>query len=258
MAPSTVVQLAFVWPELSVPVQRRIYPAPPDEIRICVICNEPFTCGSREWARAFRRRRTCGVKCGSILRARERTYLCAKPCAFCGEVFKPRESRDKYCSQSCYWQDKKGKPATYIPPRVPRIEVMCPTCQKPHLRRPKTLQWDGTFCSRACYLTMRRSFAIGATFPYSGQNTFYLSNAWSRLRRAVKKRDGHTCQACQRIFKTTSAGTIVHHIRPRHLFLDVGGELHPLADQMGNLILLCRSCHERVHRGEFPRFLDIS
>lgn len=237
---------------------RHIYPAPPDEVRICEICGKPYACGLREWASRFRQRRTCGIACSSILRGAGRRYLLPRPCAYCREMFAPRNESDKFCSQSCYGLSKKGAPASYIPPKTPRIEFACPGCETIHLKLPSRVNGNIAFCSRECYLRFRQRGNLGGMASSRRKNAFYLSTTWERLRRAIKRRDDFTCQCCQRIFSPASGGMAVHHIRPRHLSEDATTTLHPVADAMTNLVLLCWSCHQKVHCGEFSQFLDLS
>ena len=58
--------------------------------------------------------------------------------------------------------------------------------------------------------------------------------AYAQLRRQVLDRDGWRCQNCGR-----GSELQVHHLRFRSAFGD---------DEMENLITLCFSCHEKIHR----------
>ncbi len=59
------------------------------------------------------------------------------------------------------------------------------------------------------------------------------SSAWRKVRAIVLGRDGHVCRACG-----SKHGLEVHHVLMRSL----GGK-----DDAGNLIALCRDCHQSVH-----------
>jgi len=98
---------------------------------------------------------------------------------------------------------------------------------------------------------------LGTFFPTTDDNAFYLSAAWSLLKRRIKKRDNYSCQACGKQFSWKSPGMTIHHIRPRELFQLVGSQLHPEADREENLVTLCRGCHQKTHAGQFPQFLDV-
>ena len=64
------------------------------------------------------------------------------------------------------------------------------------------------------------------------------------VREYVLFRDNHTCQICKGKSKDTVLE--VHHIIPR----SKGG-----TDRPDNLITLCRTCHERLHKGEIKTTL---
>lgn len=237
---------------------RRIYPAPQDETRICVICNQPFHCGLREWAYSFRKRQTCGTQCGMVLSGQQRKVLCDIPCGFCSKMFSPRTAEDVFCSRPCYWANKKGRPATYVPPEAPRFPLPCPECGTIVLRRAKDIERGRRFCSLRCARQFHTQQRMGTHYPLTGTNDFYLSKHWSKLKRQIKKRDKYTCQACLHPFRAESAGMIVHHIRPRELFQTFGILPHAVADAWSNLVTLCRSCHQKVHAGHYPALLDIT
>ncbi|MFC7044626.1 HNH endonuclease [Halobacteriaceae archaeon GCM10025711] len=67
---------------------------------------------------------------------------------------------------------------------------------------------------------------------------------WYRIRERVEERD-RVCQVCGDPPSTRALD--VHHIVPRSEF-DVVEE----SNAMGNLVLLCRSCHKRVEHGSIP------
>lgn len=71
----------------------------------------------------------------------------------------------------------------------------------------------------------------GGVNPYSGMN-------WNELARALKEQAGHTCQQCGK--------------RPKPRALDVHHrDGNRRNNEPSNLIVLCRSCHNRAH-GTLP------
>jgi 5-methylcytosine-specific restriction endonuclease McrA len=60
------------------------------------------------------------------------------------------------------------------------------------------------------------------------------AEAYTELHRSILERDGWRCQQCG-----AQSNLQVHHIQPRSRLGD---------DAELNLITLCFSCHERVHR----------
>lgn len=66
-----------------------------------------------------------------------------------------------------------------------------------------------------------------------------------RLRKAIIRRERYRCALCDAAGQVT--GLDVHHIQPK----GIGGSR--LLDHPGNLIALCRTCHESAHRN-VPRW----
>ncbi|WIF95133.1 HNH endonuclease [Caminicella sporogenes] len=69
---------------------------------------------------------------------------------------------------------------------------------------------------------------------------FYKSKEWLYARRAALVRDNYLCQHCLKNNRITLAD-MVHHIIP--IKEDFSKRL-----QLSNLISLCNSCHEKIHR----------
>ena len=74
---------------------------------------------------------------------------------------------------------------------------------------------------------------------------FYKSKTWNKTREAYSKSKSYLCEDCleRGIF---TPGEIVHHVVPITQ-ATIGNPDITLS--WDNLRLLCRSCHERVHRG---------
>jgi 5-methylcytosine-specific restriction endonuclease McrA len=89
----------------------------------------------------------------------------------------------------------------------------------------------GAVCDR-CYRPRPR-----AAYTTREKNTrarrLYKTAAWRKTRELVLERDGHLCQNCGR-----TAPLSVHHVIPAERAAD---PLDP-----GNLITLCRRCHNRA------------
>lgn len=73
---------------------------------------------------------------------------------------------------------------------------------------------------------------------------FYKSKAWQNTREAYRKSKGGLCEDClERGLITT--GEIVHHVQP----ITKRSISNPeITLSWNNLRLLCRPCHERIHR----------
>lgn len=73
------------------------------------------------------------------------------------------------------------------------------------------------------------------------ETMFYKSGAWLRIRVLALRRDNGMCQHCLRDGKITFASLVHHIIEIRVNWL--------LRLTLGNLISLCDSCHNKIHKG---------
>lgn len=70
---------------------------------------------------------------------------------------------------------------------------------------------------------------------------FYNSKEWKKIRKRVKRRDKGLCLYCLLVNNVISTGDLVHHIVEEK-------EDKSLRLELDNLIMLCSSCHNEVHR----------
>ena len=70
---------------------------------------------------------------------------------------------------------------------------------------------------------------------------------WAEQRRRVRERDGYRCTQCGAP-EPPGRQHDVHHLRPFRTFGYVPGlnEHYRLANQLSNLVLVCRTCHQRL------------
>lgn len=73
----------------------------------------------------------------------------------------------------------------------------------------------------------------------------YYGPSWLPARRAARERDEYKCQRCgmadQEHIERFGQELHVHHIRPLRTF-----EKHAGANDLDNLITLCRDCHDKL------------
>ena len=81
----------------------------------------------------------------------------------------------------------------------------------------------------------------------------YGSN-WQDQRQKALERDGHRCRTCGTQARP-GAGLHIHHIRPFREYGYIPGENegYLLANDLGNLVTLCPSCHRRAEAGQQAR-----
>lgn len=80
--------------------------------------------------------------------------------------------------------------------------------------------------------------------------SFYKSRTWQSTREAYSKSVGYLCEDCLQHGLVT-AGEIVHHVKP--ITKDNIGN-PDITLNWENLRLLCRPCHERIHRRKASRY----
>lgn len=77
-------------------------------------------------------------------------------------------------------------------------------------------------------------------------NGFYQSHTWRRCREAYIASVGGLCERCKE-YGIITAGRVVHHIVP---LTEKNYTDEKIAYNFDNLMLVCQSCHEEIHRGQ--------
>lgn len=178
--------------------------------------------------------------------------LVEMPCVDCGRV-------------------QKRNPALYRNGQVPR----CPSCKTKALHRAKLAgdhigatverscvvchatvvrsqayltRIKATTCSAACLGVARRTGLVrvgrrrGADHPnWKGHAAVYYGADWRKQSAAARQRDNDTCRDCGTTRAEHKRALDVHHIVR---FLDFAS--HVDANNLSNLITLCRTCHRRA------------
>lgn len=81
----------------------------------------------------------------------------------------------------------------------------------------------------------------------SNYPTFYNSSLWNTTRNKYYKHVHGLCEQCGRV------GEIVHH----KVYIDSSTINKPeITLNWDNLILLCRSCHKKIHDGEVGKIVE--
>lgn len=222
----------------------------------CEECGQEFS-----WHRN-RPRKYCSRRCGYIANGRSKRTSVEAICDHCGIAFEKKLSQHTFtqkhfCSRSCMgkWQSQNwiGKDN----PTYSSVDCTCTICGKEFTRTPFHISnGEGKFCSNKCkgvWISENRS---GPNSPYwRGGKVRYRGADWKRQCEQARKRDKHRCQRCGIHEKKLSYKLDVHHIVPYRSF--PRGQ-YKLANQLCNLISLCRSCHIRIEKGNIPvqsRFL---
>lgn len=199
---------------------------------ICLCCHKEFS--------AFKsaHRKYCSHACAD---QSNRTGHEMRSCLACGKSFEARSSKNqKYCSKNCadkHQHDKKTNPnwKTHI----------CEWCGKSFSRyRTDNVR----FCNRECYSNWMTEGRKGDKNPAykDGRILANRGSRWPTIRQEVRRRDGNKCQICGRNPKTNESRILsVHHIKPYREFATSED-----ANDVSNLITLCRACHDKVESGK--------
>lgn len=178
----------------------------------------------------------CSYECQRDHRRKQKQYSI---CPICGRSFyaKPYMKRrlkvneQLTCSPECRraalgWESKL---------------LYCDWCGE-GFRRRNALINGHNFCSRECMGNWQSANVKGESSPsWQGGYQPYYGADWKTNRRAAKKRDNRTCQACGSHQSGLSHTLEVHHIKPVRLFDNPND-----ANELSNLVTLCRPCHVKA------------
>lgn len=162
------------------------------------------------------------------------------PCESCGEMIdRPQWKREKnekhYCSDC--WGDAK-------------VAIECEQCREIERVWPSAAD-KRRFCSYECMGEWRGEEITGQDHPRfrEGYRPGYYGPNWDQQRRDAIVRDQARCRDCglteAQSMEQFGEGLSVHHITPVRDFLDEGELDYQQANQVGNLVSLCRPCHSK-------------
>jgi len=108
---------------------------------------------------------------------------------------------------------------------------------------------ENNFCDHKCFGEWRSSNIIGENHPrYNGGRKDFGEN-WPEIRKVAIQRDNEECQRCgisrERHLSDKNIDLDVHHKEPRRKFIESCKSIEQ-ADEISNLITLCRSCHMKM------------
>lgn len=163
-----------------------------------------------------------------------------KKCVICNKEFYVRKSSKeaKYCSRNCQHKGLiKGK------------IIKCSFCGKEFFKSPALIKNHKThFCSRVCmakYLSIHLRGKNGSNWQGGKVKSYRIlrnGSEYKLWRKSVFERDNYTCQRCG---NRNGNGKIVylhpHHIKSFTYFPETRFTI-------GNGITYCKTCHYQVHR----------
>lgn len=171
----------------------------------------------------------CSNECSCLARRKQSDCMCQ----WCGVRFTTKPSYVKngqgvYCSVQCRGLAQQKQ-----------ISCICEYCGKAFITKPSRIkEGGGKHCSKECDVKSReKNKDHWGRGGYRGRN-------WGTQRKLAYIRDDKRCCVCGKQ-KQKGLRIDVHHIRPYRLF---DGD-YLTANQLTNLITLCRKCHKQAELG---------
>lgn len=176
-------------------------------------------------------------------------------CSWCGKdtevrAYDAQRSDDSFCGNECQakymaaqsgpdtnaW---KGGKVTY------ECEICGEVCEVPRARAE-----SARYCSYECVGKVHQEERSGPDSPrWKGGYDRYYGPNWREQRRRARERDSHCCRLCEMDSETHKekfdSDLPVHHIKRFGDFED-----YNIANQLENLVTLCRPHHSKVECGE--------
>lgn len=175
-----------------------------------------------------------------------------KTCKVCDKRFISWTYRESVCcSRQCASTLAAGIP--HPTARRPKsfIDRICQNCGK-HFEIHKCMlerkdKPQGIFCSKECYSQVQSIRKRGENNPnYKGGKIDFRGPNWCSQARKARRLDCCQCQICDKRGKEDHERIDVHHINP---YREFNGDWES-ANQLVNLISLCRHCHAKVECGK--------
>lgn len=174
-------------------------------------------------------------------------------CEWCNKSFETWQCRPgRFCSRKCAGQ--YGGSVSPGHPTSPDsyVTLNCEMCGNSYtVHKVFVEKRNSRFCSRKC-MGDAKSLAMQANnnHNYRGGKVRYRGRNWEKQKRAALKRDNYQCQVCSKPLAKSAWDYGVHHITPYRQF---NGD-YKAANDLTNLVCLCRKCHGGVESGTIPLF----
>lgn len=220
----------------------------------CEHCGKEF--GLDIPPKVLKTQKFCSASCGALNRPhpKDPNKHSIFTCKWCSKTFEDYTYRNpQYCSHQCMSEFAARQPK--VKARRPErfVELQCEICQKLYtvhiLQNSNGLK--SRFCSTTCRDIERSQVMRGAgNHNYKGSPKNDRGGSWSTKRKQALKRDGCRCQICgyRHRIGVKRRKIDVHHITPYRQF---NGD-HVTANDLSNLIVLCRKCHFKVEFHGLP------
>lgn len=172
-------------------------------------------------------------------------------CEHCERVYKTKPAKadtSRFCSRECVhkWLSETQAGESHHQ-YTERVQLTCENCGDSYQRVPSLS--ESRFCSQSCMGEWMSDNCLGEqNRAWKGGYEGLYSGGWVKTREAALDRDDHQCQSCGVGESTHKSqfgqGLHVHHITPYVEFSDP-----QCANELTNLVTLCRDCHYNKWEG---------
>lgn len=172
-------------------------------------------------------------------------------CEWCGKTFQRHKSKTKdsaniFCSDKCEGKRRTHKWSSNQQPNWSggKDEYHCQNCNKTVLKYEQNVKdSNNIFCSYECHGQWISENKNGKDhWHYRGSEPVQYGQKWQRIRVEAIQRDNEQCQDCgltrDEHYNKYDRDLEVHHLTPIRTFDDT-----EQANQLSNLITVCKSCH---------------
>lgn len=185
-------------------------------------------------------------------------------CSMCSKHFKisyaraQRQQKHIFCTRACKakWSSLHDAGADSWHWKGAQLFVTCAVCGKEKRTESARLQCNKQhFCGRSCASIWKSQNTAGSNSPFwKGGEIGYRGPNWNAQSRAARKRDCYKCRHCGKSQKKNGQALDVHHIKPFREFgyVPEQNDRYLQANDLTNLLSLCRVCHRRAEAGRIP------
>ena len=175
-------------------------------------------------------------------------------CAYCDAELERIPSRLKdikhsFCNMTCLGKWRSENIVGENNPSYNRIETICGWCGKTLLVIPAVFNKnEKCYCNVQCmseYYSRRFTGKNSPSWKGGKCKKDQYGDSWFRARRKTRERDNYTCQLCGVTETDLGQQMSVHHVIPFRNFDD-----YYAANNLDNLVCLCRYCHTFVHSND--------
>ena len=188
----------------------------------------------------------------------------AVSCETCGKLlhrkpYQHKAANNHFCDQQCWgkWaaQNRAGGNCPSWKGGAP-VEI-CDWCGKEYrrFRAKRDAKYTFRFCGRACQAAWQSKYRVGEQCgAWRGGHITYYGPNWGQQKRTARGRDGNKCRHCGKTQKKNGRALDVHHIQPFKTFgyKPDENDYYLLANELTNLITLCKDCHKKAEWQKIP------